>query len=54
MTEKYDPYQNAIAERVNRILKHEFNIQQGFNQHVNVLEKLISESVIFIIKKDHI
>jgi len=24
MTEKYDPYQNAIAERVNGILKHEF------------------------------
>ena len=24
MTEKYDPYQNAVAERVNGILKHEF------------------------------
>lgn len=24
MTEKYDPYQNAVAERINGILKHEF------------------------------
>jgi len=24
MTEKYDPYENAIAERVNGILKQEF------------------------------
>ena len=24
MTEKYDPYQNAVAERVNGILKQEF------------------------------
>ncbi|WP_394355189.1 DDE-type integrase/transposase/recombinase, partial [Nonlabens antarcticus] len=26
MTEKYDPYENAIAERVNGILKQEFDI----------------------------
>ncbi len=26
MTEKYDPYENAIAERVNGILKQEFSI----------------------------
>jgi len=24
MTEKYDPYENAVAERINGILKHEF------------------------------
>jgi putative transposase len=24
MTESYDPYQNAVAERVNGILKHKF------------------------------
>lgn len=24
MTEKYDPYQNAVAERINGILKQEF------------------------------
>jgi transposase InsO family protein len=26
MTEKYDPYENAIAERINGILKQEFDI----------------------------
>ena len=26
MTEKYDPYENAIAERINAILKQEFTI----------------------------
>lgn len=30
MTEKGDPYENAIAERVNGILKHEFDIIQRF------------------------
>ncbi len=26
MTEKYDPYENAVAERVNGILKQEFDV----------------------------
>jgi putative transposase len=26
MTEKYDPHENAVAERINGILKQEFNI----------------------------
>jgi len=30
MTTKYDPYENAIAERVNGILKDEFDIGEGF------------------------
>ena len=30
MTEQSDPYENAIAERVNGILKQEFGIGQGF------------------------
>ena len=30
MTEKGDPYENAIAERVNGILKHEHDLQQTF------------------------
>lgn len=29
-TTKYDPYENAIAERVNGILKSEFDIGEGF------------------------
>ncbi len=31
MTTKYDPYENAIAERVNGILKSEFYLDQEFN-----------------------
>lgn len=30
MTENSDPYENAVAERVNGILKDEFEIDQGF------------------------
>ena len=30
MTEKGDPYENAIAERINGILKHEFKLDQLF------------------------
>ena len=31
MTEKGDPYENAIAERVNGILKSEFGLDDEFN-----------------------
>jgi transposase InsO family protein len=30
MTTKYDPYENAVAERVNGILKNEYDIGEGF------------------------
>ena len=30
MTENGDPYENAIAERINGILKHEFRLDQLF------------------------
>ncbi len=30
MTEQYDPYENALAERMNGILKTEFLLEQGF------------------------
>jgi transposase InsO family protein len=30
MTSKYDPYENAVAERVNGILKTEYEIGEGF------------------------
>lgn len=31
MTEKGDPYENALAERINRTLKEEFLLDNGFN-----------------------
>ena len=44
MTEKYDPYQNAVAERVNGILKDEFDLERGFAHHLEAV-KVIAESV---------
>lgn len=44
MTESYDPYQNALAERVNGILKDEFNLEQGFKEHVQALQ-VVKESI---------
>lgn len=33
MTEKGDPYENAIAERINGILKHEHGLRETFNSY---------------------
>lgn len=38
MTEKSDPYENAIAERVNGILKTEFGLGDRFSGHVAASE----------------
>ncbi len=44
MTENGDPYENAIAERVNGILKYEFLIIEGFNNHLQAMD-VIKESI---------
>ena len=44
MTESYSPYTNAIAERVNGIIKHEFNIEK-YDVKLPVLKDLIKESI---------
>lgn len=44
MTTKYDPYENAIAERVNGILKSEFDIGEGFIDMKDAL-RVIKESI---------
>ncbi len=44
MTESYDPYANAIAERVNGILKAEF-IGYSNNTDLKTMEKLVEENV---------
>lgn len=44
MTEKYDPYQNAIAERVNGILKQEF-IKGIQVKDVSLMSKLVDQSI---------
>jgi transposase InsO family protein len=38
MTENGDPYENAVAERVNGILKHEFNLNQVFTDHAEAID----------------
>ena len=44
MTENGDPYENAIAERINGILKYEFLIIDGFKNHLEAIE-VIKKSV---------
>ena len=44
MTEKYDPYSNAVAERVNGIIKNEFNLET-FRVNINVMKELVSETI---------
>ena len=43
-TEKYDPYQNAVAERINGILKQEF-IRGIVINDLELMKKLIQQSV---------
>ena len=44
MTESYDPYQNAVAERVNGILKQEFMID-CCNEPVQVIRQIVKEAI---------
>ncbi|MDO5980422.1 IS3 family transposase [Flavivirga spongiicola] len=44
MTEKYDPYENAIAERVNGILKQEFDIARSIKD-LDIKKKLIKDAI---------
>ena len=44
MTEKYDPYENAIAERINGILKQEFAIDK-YDTSIEIKRKLIKNAV---------
>jgi len=44
MTQNRDPYENAIAEHINGILKYEFLIVDGFNdqqQAVDVIKEIV-------------
>lgn len=44
MTEKYDPYQNAVAERINGILKQEF-IGEFNIKDIKIMNALIKNSI---------
>mgnify|MGYP000162122766 CR=1 FL=1 len=44
MIEQYDPYENAIAERINGILKQEFDIEKH-NTKLDIKKKLVQNSI---------
>ncbi len=44
MTESYDPYANAVAERVNGILKQEFNLEE-YNVKLPIMKALVKDSI---------
>lgn len=44
MTEKYDPYSNAIAERINGIIKNEFHLE-SIKVSQGEMHKIIKETV---------
>ena len=43
-TQKYDPYENAIAERINGILKYEFGLRKTL-PNLEVARKVVSQAV---------
>lgn len=45
MTEKYDPYENALAERINRTLKYEFALNQVMPNKTTA-EKMVRRAVV--------
>jgi len=44
MTEQYDPYENAIAERINRTLKYEFGLREVI-KNTSLAKKMVKHSV---------
>ena len=44
MTKNSDPYENAVAERINGILKQEFMIDE-YNQKVQIMKHVVKEAV---------
>lgn len=44
MTQNSDPYENAVAERVNGILKQEFRIDK-YNQKIEIMQKIVKEAI---------
>lgn len=43
-TQQYDPYENAIAERINGILKYEFGLKETIKS-VELAKKMVAEAV---------
>ena len=53
MTEKYDPYANAVAERVNGILKQEFQLE-NLNLDIQQMKNVVKDAIsIYNSKRPH-
>ena len=44
VTEQYDPYENAIAERINRTLKYEYGLKQTI-KNKDLAQKMTQQAV---------
>ena len=44
MTEQYDPYENALAERINRTLKYEYGLKKTI-KNTDVAQKITKQAV---------
>nr|WP_256928811.1 IS3 family transposase [Winogradskyella sp. HaHa_3_26] len=44
MTEQYDPYENAVAERINRTLKYEYGLKQTI-KNTELAKKMTQQAV---------
>ncbi len=44
MTEQYDPYENAVAERINRTLKYEYGLKQII-KNTKLAQKMTKQAV---------
>ncbi|WP_371326830.1 IS3 family transposase [Seonamhaeicola sp. S2-3] len=44
MTEQYDPYENAVAERINRTLKYEYGLKQTI-KNTDLAQKMTEQAV---------
>ncbi len=53
MTEQYDPYENAVAERINGILKQEFCIDE-YDISLEIRQELVKNAIeIYNDKRPH-
>ena len=53
MTQNSDPYENAVAERINGILKQEFNIDK-FNRDLPIMKLIVKNTIeIYNQKRPH-
>jgi len=54
MTTKYDPYENAIAERVNGILKTEYDIADGFQNKYDAQREIKYAITLYNTERPHL